>query len=72
MTIINNFNCLLLYEVTEAHTKWYEIYNPEHVPDFGSLLEINYVKLLACSGDDWKQVDYTKKLLDFKDLYENM
>lgn len=71
MKNLTNETCLLMYEVTEWHLAWYELYY-ENPPKFSTLLEINYIKLQSCSCDFWKDEDYYNKLIEFKYQYIDM
>jgi hypothetical protein len=69
--ILSDHNAELLFEVTEWHLKWYELYY-ENPPQFSTLLEINFIKLESVSMDNWVDDDYERKLLQFKYSYIDM
>lgn len=64
-----------LYEMTEIHFKWFQIYSPE--TKYEEVLELNHIKILSiidgcfdCS-EDMVDIIFDSIIRDYKELLED-
>jgi hypothetical protein len=61
----------LLFEVAEAHLKWYKLYYQDP-PKFEILLELNHTKLSYLIDEHTTEQDITDALIKMKSGYDTM
>jgi hypothetical protein len=61
----------LLYEATELHLKWYQLYYKDP-PKFDVLLELNHTKLGYLIDETTTEKDITERLISIKAGYQKL